>query len=48
MAGAEKLIEKIGADAQRDSEKYWQEVQDKKKLSRDNLLRDISNGKCFT
>ena len=46
MAGAEKLIEKIGADAQRDSEKYWQDVQDKKKLSRDKLLRDISKRKA--
>jgi V/A-type H+-transporting ATPase subunit E len=45
MAGAEKLIEKIGADAQRDSEKYWQDVQDKKKLSRDKLLREIDKRK---
>lgn len=45
MAGAEKLIEKIGADAQRDSERYWQDVQDKNKLSRDKLLREIDKRK---
>ncbi|MBT3318468.1 MAG: hypothetical protein HN948_06945 [Clostridia bacterium] len=45
MAGAEKLIEKIGADAQRDSEKYWQDVQDKKKVARSKLLREIDKRK---
>jgi V/A-type H+-transporting ATPase subunit E len=46
MAGAEKLIEKIGADAQRDSEKYWQDVQEKKKLSREKLLKEIDKRKA--
>ena len=46
MAGAEKLIEKIGADAQRDSEKYWQDVQDKKKVARSKLLREIDKRKA--
>lgn len=45
MAGAEKLIEKIGADAQADAEKYWQDAEDKKKQSRDKLLRDIEKHK---
>lgn len=45
MAGAEKLIEKIGADAQRDSEKYWQDVQELKTQSRAKLLREIDKRK---
>ena len=46
MAGAEKLIEKIGADAQRDSEKYWQDVQDMKKVARAKLLKEIDKRKA--
>lgn len=46
MAGAEKLIEKIGADAQRDAEKYWHDAEDKKKEMRDKLLRDIEKRKA--
>lgn len=46
MAGAEKLIEKIGADAQCDAEKYWHDAEDKKKEMRDKLLRDIEKRKA--
>ncbi len=45
MASADKLIEKIGADAQADAEKYWQDAEEKKKQSRDKLLRDIKKRK---
>lgn len=41
MAGAEKLIEKIIGDAQRDAETYWQDAEEKKKVMRDRLVRDI-------
>lgn len=46
MAGADKLIEKIGADAQTDAEKYWQEAEVKKKQAKDKLLRDIDKRKA--
>lgn len=46
MAGVEKLVEKIGADAQRDAEKYWHDAEDKKKEMRDKLLRDIEKRKA--
>lgn len=45
MAGAEKLIKKIAGDAQRDAEKYWQDVQDKKEQLRTQLLREIDKRK---
>lgn len=45
MASAEKLIEKIGADAQADAEKYWQEAEDKKAASREKLLKEIDKRK---
>lgn len=41
MAGAEKLIEKILGDAQRDAESYWQDAEEKKKALRDKLTKDI-------
>lgn len=41
LAGAEKLIEKIRADAQRDAEKYWQDAEEKKRVLRDAMERDI-------
>lgn len=46
MAGADKLLEKIGADAQTDAEKYWQEAEVKKKQAKDKLLRDIDKRKA--
>ncbi len=41
MAGAEKLIEKIIGDAQRDAESYWHDAEEKKKDLRDKLNKDI-------
>lgn len=41
MASAEKLIEKIRDDAQRDAEQYWQEAEAKKHALREALERDI-------
>ena len=46
MAGAEKLIEKIIGDAQRDAESFWQEAEDKKKTMRDKLNKDIEKRKA--
>ena len=46
MAGAEKLIEKIGADAQRDAEKYWHEAELKKDDMRSALMRQIDTIKA--
>lgn len=46
MAGAEKLIEKIIGDAQRDAENFWQEAEDKKKALRDKLNKDIEKRKA--
>ena len=46
MAGAEKLIKKIGADAKRDAEKYWHEAEEKKTQMRAKLLRDIDKRKA--
>ena len=45
MAGAEKLIEKIGTDAQRDAEKYWHDAEERKQQLRDKLLREIDKRK---
>lgn len=45
MAGAEKLIEKIGNDAQRDAEKYWHDAEEKKKNMLDKLLKEIEKRK---
>lgn len=45
MAGAEKLIEKIAGDAQRDAEKYWHDAEEKKQAMLDKLLKDISKRK---
>jgi V/A-type H+-transporting ATPase subunit E len=45
MASADKLIEKIGADAQADAEKYWKESELKKSETRDKLLREIDRRK---
>ncbi len=41
LAGAEKLIEKIRDDAQRDAEQYWQEAEAKKQALREAAERDI-------
>lgn len=41
LAGAEKLIEKIRDDAQRDAEQYWQDAEAKKRALREALERDI-------
>lgn len=46
MAGAEKLIEKIGADAQRDAEQYWHDAEDKKQQMKDKLMREIAGRKA--
>ncbi len=46
MASADKLIEKIGADAQADAEKYWQESELKKSEAREKLLREIDRRKA--
>ena len=46
MAGAEKLIEKIIGDAQRDAESYWHDAEEKKKDLRDKLNRDIEKRKA--
>lgn len=44
MAGAEKLIEKIENDAQRDAEKYWQDAENKKQDMQGKMLSSID--KC--
>jgi len=41
VAGAEKLIEKIKDDAQKDAEQYWQEAENKKQAMRETVERDI-------
>jgi len=41
LAGAEKLIEKIAGDAQRDAEQYWQEAEAKKSAMREAAEREI-------
>ncbi len=46
MAGAEKLIEKILADAQVDAEKLWQDAENKKSALHDELMRDIDKQKA--
>lgn len=46
MAGAEKLIEKIIGDAQRDAESYWHEAEEKKQAMRDKLGKDIEKRKA--
>lgn len=42
LTGAEKLIEKIRDDAQRDAERYWQDAEAKKSVLREALERDIN------
>lgn len=46
MAGAEKLIEKIIGDAQRDAESYWHDAEEKKRDLREKLNRDIDKRKA--
>jgi len=46
LAGAEKLIEKIIGDAQRDAEMYWHEAEEKKQAMRDKLNKDIEKRKA--
>lgn len=46
MAGAEKLIEKIIGDAQRDAEVYWNEAEEKKQAMRDKLNKEIDKRKA--
>jgi V/A-type H+-transporting ATPase subunit E len=46
LAGAEKLIEKILSDAQRDAESVWTEAEEKRKALRDKTLRDIERRKA--
>jgi V/A-type H+-transporting ATPase subunit E len=46
LAGAEKLIEKIIGDAQRDAEMYWHEAEEKKQVLRDKLNKDIEKRKA--
>ena len=46
MAGAEKLIEKIEQDAQRDAEKIWQDAEEKKHDMRQTLMREIAGRKA--
>ena len=45
MPGAEKLIEKILSDAQRDAEAAWADVEAKKQALRDKTLREIERRK---
>jgi len=46
LAGAEKLIEKIIGDAQRDAEVYWNEAEEKKQAMRDKLNKEIDKRKA--
>jgi len=46
MPGAEKLIEKILGDAQRDAEAAWADVETKKQALRDKTLREIERRKA--
>jgi V/A-type H+-transporting ATPase subunit E len=46
MAGAEKLIEKILDDAQRDAEAAWADTEAKKQALRDKTLREIERRKA--
>jgi len=46
MPGAEKLIEKILSDAQRDAEAAWADVEAKKQALRDKTLREIERRKA--
>jgi len=46
VAGAEKLIEKIGTDAQRAAEKYWHDADVRKQQMRESLLREIGKRKA--
>ena len=46
MPGAEKLIEKILSDAQRDAEAAWADVETKKQALRDKTLREIERRKA--
>ncbi len=46
MPGAEKLIEKILADAQHDAESVWAEADEKKQAMRDKSMRDIDRRKA--
>lgn len=46
MPGAEKLIEKILGDAQRDAEAAWAAADEKKRVLRDKSLRDIARRKA--
>jgi len=46
LAGAEKLIEKIIGDAQRDAENYWHDAEEKKQAMRDRLNKDIEKRKA--
>ena len=46
MAGAEKLIEKILADAQRDAESAWAEADEKKQTMREKSMRDVERRKA--
>ncbi len=41
LAGAEKLIERIIADAQSDAEKYWREAEEKKEEMREAMVKRI-------
>lgn len=43
LAGAEKLIEKIAGDAQRDAEQYWQDAEVKKQAMREAVEREIES-----
>jgi V/A-type H+-transporting ATPase subunit E len=45
MAGAEKLIEKILGDAQRDAEATWADAEAKKQALREKALRDMDRRK---
>ena len=46
MPGAEKLIEKILADAQLDAESVWADADEKKHTMRDKVMRDIERRKA--
>lgn len=46
LAGAEKLIEKIIGDAQRDAESCWQDAEEKKKALREKTAKDIEKRKA--
>ena len=46
MAGAEKLIEKIKNDAQRDAEKFWLDAEARKEAMHQDMMREVDKRKA--